>query len=115
MRISDWSSDVCSSDLSWTIEEGYYLYRDKMSALLLDADTERPLPLETSPGEPYADPYFGTTEIYYGAAGAAIPFSAFEGIGSAGTIRLTYQGGAEDGIGYPPITKSFDVDRSEER
>src|SRR3546814_11157300 len=47
---------------SWTIEEGYYLYRDKMSALLLDADTERPLPLETSPGEPYADPYFGTTE-----------------------------------------------------
>lgn len=95
--------------VSWTIEEGYYLYRNKLSATLVRADGEHPLPLDTSPGEPYLDPYFGSTEIYHASTTARIPLSALDAAGGAGSIRLIYQGCAEDGICYPPIARTVDL------
>src|SRR3546814_1528001 len=39
MRISDWSSDVCSSDLTWRMTQGIYRY----DATLRDAVLQTPL------------------------------------------------------------------------
>lgn len=66
--------------VSWAIEEGYYLYRDKISAALVETGGEQPLPLETAPGEPYSDPYFGNTEISHAAASRAL-MQAFDVVG----------------------------------
>src|SRR3546814_1376243 len=45
MRISDWSSDVCSSDLAWIVHDGARLYRGPDAswplALIRDVVIER--------------------------------------------------------------------------
>lgn len=95
--------------ISWTIEEGYYLYRDKMSAALVGADGEQPLSLEIPAGTPYADPWFGSTEIYHNGVTATIPAPALAASEDEASVRLTYQGCAEDGICYPPLTRTVDL------
>src|SRR3546814_20578362 len=36
MRISDWSSDVCSSDLDLSIDTGLHILRQQASAAIMD-------------------------------------------------------------------------------
>ena len=46
--------------ITWKIADGYYLYRDYLSAK--DED-DRPLTLRTEPGKVKDDPDFGATEV----------------------------------------------------
>src|SRR3546814_1257956 len=72
MRISDWSSDVCSSDLKatsadrialeWKIADGYYLYRHRTKAVA--ADGSRLGELDLPRGEPHEDEFFGHVETF---------------------------------------------------
>ena len=51
------------------------------------------------------DPYLGTQEIYTQQVEAAVPFMRFDGGAHPIQIKVTYQGCAEAGLCYPPITK----------
>jgi thioredoxin:protein disulfide reductase len=88
----------------WVIADGYYLYRSRMSMqaespdLLLGAIT---LP----PGKIKADPYLGSQEIYQQQVEASAGYSRFDGGAHPLEIKVTYQGCAEAGLCYPPITK----------
>src|SRR5215813_2301139 len=55
-------------DLNWSIEPGYYLYRDKLIATLAG----KRLKLTTTQGELKDDPTFGPTEVYHHEASAHI-------------------------------------------
>ncbi|SFP93069.1 protein-disulfide reductase DsbD [Tranquillimonas alkanivorans] len=83
--------------LRWKIAEGYYLYRDYLSAKTADGAS---LPLETDQGVAKEDPTFGTVEVYYDSAEARMP-------AAAGPVQVTYQGCQEDGICYPPVTEEL--------
>src|SRR3546814_15738532 len=50
MRISDWSSDVCSSDLQ--IAPGYYMYRERFEVQVPDAQGRRVLYLASTLSPP---------------------------------------------------------------
>lgn len=89
--------------LHWTIAPGTYLYRDKLAAA---GDAGAPLPMATAPGTVKDDPNFGRTEIYRGEAEAVIAAAA---LGGSAMLRISYQGCAEQGICYPPITKTVDL------
>ena len=89
--------------LRWTIAAGTYLYRDKIAA----ADASgRELPVSLPPSETKDDPNFGPTEVYHGSTEAIVPGVALAGVRA---VRITYQGCAEKGICYPPVTRVVEV------
>lgn len=80
--------------LKWTIEPGYYLYRD---FLAVTDQTGRVIELKTPDGTVKDDPNFGATEIYYNKLELAVR--------SQERFTVTYQGCQDGGLCYPPITK----------
>lgn len=85
--------------LEWQIAPGHYLYREK---ILVAGD--KALVVTTPPGEMKDDPNFGSTEIYHNQITVRLGETQ-----SSGSLRITYQGCAEDGICYPPVTKALDL------
>lgn len=86
------------------IAPGYYLYRDKTK---FQASGGAQLAAYTlPPGKSKVDAYFGKTEVYYERMEVRLPLAA-----AAQTAELTanYQGCADKGICYPPITKKVSL------
>ena len=88
--------------LDWAIAPGYYLYRKR---LLFEPPAGETLAIgepTLPPGELKHDDYFGDVEVYYTSLAAVVPIDA-----TPGPVRLsvTYQGCADAGLCYPPITK----------
>jgi thiol:disulfide interchange protein DsbD len=93
-----------SVTVRWVIADGYYLYRKK-----IEVQAESPDLILSPPRLPAGiiktDPYLGTQEIYTREIDAVVPFTRFDGGAHPMQIRVTYQGCAEAGLCYPPITK----------
>jgi len=51
------------------------------------------------------DPYLGTQQVYMQQVEAAVPYSRLDAGAHPVQIKVTYQGCAEAGLCYPPITK----------
>ncbi len=90
-------------DAKWTIADGYYMYRDKLSFSLEDNDgTPIDIQYDFPPSMTKADPAFGDVEVYVKQVAFSIPVSS-----SASDVLLTVKGqGCNEPIGvcYPPIT-----------
>jgi len=88
----------------WVIADGYYLYRQRM-----DIKAESPdlvLGEPTFPqGTMKTDPYLGTQEIFTQQVEAAVPFTRSDAGAHPIQVKVTYQGCAEAGLCYPPISK----------
>jgi thiol:disulfide interchange protein DsbD len=88
----------------WVIADGYYLYRQK-----IDVRAESPdLVVSTAQlpaGVLKTDPYLGTQQIFTQQVEASVPYSRLDAGAHPMQIKVTYQGCAEAGLCYPPITK----------
>jgi len=100
--------------LSWQIADGYYLYRARIKV----ATTSKQAQLGATqfpPGQVKNDEYFGRQEVYHHELTAAVPVAR----AAAGTLELplqvTYQGCADAGLCYPPITKPVSVTLSADK
>lgn len=85
---------------TWTIAPGTYLYRDSLKA----ARDGTPVTLVSAPGEEKDDPNFGRVEIYHDATQATA-----SGLPATGRLDVSFQGCAQDGICYPPVTRQVDI------
>src|SRR5450631_3151887 len=88
----------------WIIADGYYLYRSKIeikaeSPDLMIAAAELPQGLLK------VDPYFGNQEIYRQQVAATAAYTRLDAGAHPLQIKVTYQGCADAGLCYPPITK----------
>ena len=91
--------------LNWRIADGYYLYKQRIK--LEPANAAQPVGAIVLPkGLPHDDEYFGPQEIYRESLDAsfAVPPGA-----KAVDVKVTYQGCADAGLCYPPITKVLNV------
>jgi thiol:disulfide interchange protein DsbD len=88
--------------LNWAIAPGNYLYRDKIA--VKDSGGSA-VEVTTDRGEIKDDPSFGETEIYHNRAQAVVDAKLLPRDGS---ISVTFQGCAEQGICYPPVKKTID-------
>jgi len=88
----------------WAIADGYYLYRSKMEIKPESPDLALAAPSLPS-GSIKVDPYLGRQEIYQRQADVTIAYSRTDAGAHPLQIRVTYQGCAEAGLCYPPITK----------
>jgi len=89
--------------LNWTIAPGHYLYRDKIQVTSPQGVS---LAVQTPGGEMKDDPSFGETEVYHRQAQATV---AAKSLRDRGSVQVSFQGCAEQGICYPPITKMVDL------
>ena len=94
--------------VKWSIAEGYYLYQDKISVKLNQAETPSfDVPTFSISPEDYNDPYFGLMKIFKKPVQAIFkasqpPFKAED------VIEIAYQGCTE-GFCYPPEVKEIKV------
>ncbi|NBC23510.1 MAG: protein-disulfide reductase DsbD [Gammaproteobacteria bacterium] len=100
--------DAYTVELAWQIEPGYYLYRDKLSAAAV-SDGVQLGGLQTPAGKKKFDEYFGETEVYYDEVIARVPLNRAGREGRSLVLELGFQGCAEDGICYPPLTREVNV------
>ncbi|MEZ5533860.1 MAG: protein-disulfide reductase DsbD [Steroidobacteraceae bacterium] len=95
--------------LAWEIAPGYYLYRNRLGVKTTGSGATLGQ-LALPKGEIHSDEYFGEQEIYRDELVARIPVARAGGSALALPIAVTYQGCADAGLCYPPITKTLQVD-----
>ena len=90
--------------VQWAIADGYYLYKDKMRIV-----AESPDLLIGTPSFPKGvmkdDPNLGSQEIFTRQVEGTAVFTRTDFGAHPMQIKVTYQGCAEAGLCYPPITK----------
>ena len=90
------------------IADGYYLYKDKISATV-DSDQVQLGKLELPAGEMQTDQYFGDMEVYHFDVFARLPMARATPEAMDLDLEIGYQGCADDGICYPPVSKIITV------
>jgi thioredoxin:protein disulfide reductase len=88
----------------WVIADGYYLYRQKIEIRAESPDLQVQAP-QLPRGVMKTDPYLGTQEIYTQQVEVGVPYKRYDFGAHPIQVKVTYQGCAEAGLCYPPITK----------
>ncbi len=96
-------------EVSWQVTPGYYLYKDKIG-VRADSDRVQLGRLDLPAGKLKFDEYFGETEVYLEDVFASLPLARATPEPLPLTLELRYQGCAEDGICYPPVTRTLTVE-----
>lgn len=96
-------------EVTWEIAEGYYLYRKRMG---FSTDTPQVTLGEASypKGEIKNDEFFGEMEVYHNKVTASVPVSRPTGTATKMALTVKYQGCAEAGLCYNPLTKVIEVE-----
>ena len=94
-------------EVSWDIKEGYYLYLG-MFEFSVDNSNMKIIKVDMPDGKKKKDEFFGDVDVYYNSAKANI---YFDKITSKTNLILKYQGCADAGLCYPPITKKFSLEQ----
>jgi thioredoxin:protein disulfide reductase len=90
--------------IRWVIADGYYLYARRMEIKAESPDLTLGAP-SLPPGTVKTDAYFGSQETYRQQVEATVPYTRIDGGAHPLQIKVTYQGCADAGLCYPPITK----------
>ena len=109
-QVSAEQADANTIATNWYVEDGYYLYKDKISIAPVD-DTQISLgTMQLPEGEEKVDEYFGKIVSIDHSFQAMVPIQQLSS--SMGNVELLvkYQGCAKAGLCYPPITKTLKVD-----
>ncbi len=94
--------------LQWVIHEGYYLYKSRIKVATTSTAAQLGTPALPT-GKTKEDEYFGKQEVYHDELVATVPVSRAAGGAFELPIDVTYQGCADAGLCYPPITKNLKV------
>ncbi len=87
---------------------GYYLYRDKITAKTVSNRVQFGQ-LELPPGEKKFDEWFGEMQVYHQDVFAVLPLARATPDAVDLELELGYQGCADGGICYPPVSKTLRV------
>lgn len=90
----------------WKIADGYYLYKDKFAFTPVKAGAVKLGTPRLPPADRKQDPYFGAVDVYHRQVEATIPVDRSTLSGRILKLDIRYQGCAEAGLCYPPITKT---------
>ena len=93
----------------WNIAEGYYLYRHKFEFILEPVPGVTLQPAQIPEGEHKTDEFFGAIQVFHDEANAVIPLQRAGSAATPLTLTLKYQGCAEIGVCYPPMSRSFEL------
>ncbi|MDQ5911523.1 MAG: thioredoxin:protein disulfide reductase [Pseudomonadota bacterium] len=101
--------DPLTLEARWVIEPGYYLYRDKFQLALIDGQGVTIASVEIPAGELKDDPYFGPQQVFHDEAPIIARLQRTTDSAGAIEVKADYQGCAEVGVCYPPLTQTMAV------
>ena len=87
----------------------YYLYRHAFD-FRIDDDDIQVVRADLPPAQAMHDEFFGDTEVYFGEVEIAVHLSRPAGPARQVTLSADFQGCWENGICFPPMTRSLSVD-----
>ena len=94
--------------LAWVIAPGYYLYRDRIK--ISGATGGGSLgAAQFPPGQVKSDEYFGKQVVYHDELVVMLPVTRAAGGELTLPLSVSYQGCAEAGLCYPPVTRSVSL------
>lgn len=91
--------------LRFTPAPGYYVYRDR-TTVALDASGARAGAIAWPPSKPHFDEHFGDVQVYFDAVDVPLPVLRSDAGAMPATLTVTFQGCQEEGICYPPMTRT---------
>lgn len=95
--------DAQTIEASWKIADGYYMYKDKFKFALTGAKLGA---AQFPAGKMKDDPLFGSVEVYTKSVTVKLPVVREPGGALPVKLEATFQGCAEDGVCYMPITST---------
>jgi thiol:disulfide interchange protein DsbD len=98
--------DARTLQANFNVTPSYYLYRDKITFTAKDA-TVKVAMVELPRGEIKHDPNFGDTEVFHQSFQALVALTRNDNEAKSITLDAVYQGCSEEGLCYPPITKTL--------
>jgi thioredoxin:protein disulfide reductase len=96
--------DGTNVKVRWVIADGYYLYKHKIEIAAESPDLTVGVP-DLPAGSMKTDQFMGTQEIYTQQVEVTAPYTRSDAGAHPMQIKVTYQGCAEAGLCYPPITR----------
>ena len=103
--------DSARVEVNWLIEDGYYLYKHRFKVTPITKEV-RVEELNILPGLRKVDEWFGEVEVYYSTAQLDFRLDGLQGSESV-EFELSYQGCAEAGLCYPPVTQRYVLSNGE--
>lgn len=97
-------------ELSWRIAPGYYLYREKFSFSIEPKNGVSLAWFEMPHGLPHEDAEFGSVEIFRDDLVVTVPLEGALGADQVVEFTANFQGCADRGVCYPPMTQSISLD-----
>lgn len=88
----------------WIIADGYYLYRHKIEVAAASPDLVISA-VSLPAGVPKNDPYLGTQQVFLHQVEGTVTYQRLDFGAHPMQIKVTYQGCADAGLCYLPITK----------
>jgi thiol:disulfide interchange protein DsbD len=95
--------------LTWIIAEDYYLYKDRIQVTTTNSNVQLGKPLLPE-GKQKHDEFFGDVEVFYEIVEGTLPIARAAGSSGMLDLSITYQGCAEGGLCYNPITKNVSLE-----
>lgn len=102
--------DANTLHVNWQIAEGYYLYREKIQIELMNAAGTRLGSYSIPRGIPKHDEAFGQVETFHNELSFDVPVIRSNTSAQTITLQAKYQGCADRGVCYPPMSKKFDLE-----
>jgi thiol:disulfide interchange protein DsbD len=100
--------DAQTLQANFRVTPGYYLYRNKVAFTTTD-NTVKVTAVNLPKGELKHDPNFGDTEVFHQSFQAEITLSPPNNKPTSITLNAVYQGCSEQGLCYPPISKTLHI------
>ncbi|MBY4599308.1 protein-disulfide reductase DsbD [bacterium BD-1] len=94
--------------LRFTPAPGYYLYRERNS-VELQAEGVRAGEIQWPPSQSHFDEHFGDVQVYFEPVDAPLPLIRDHTRAVPATLSVTFQGCQTDGICYPPMTRTVEL------
>ncbi len=91
----------------FTIEPGYYLYRDKFSFRVLSPEGFSVREVSLPQGTVKDDPEFGLVPVFYDQVEIPVRFNRPQGSSQDVTLEADFQGCRDGDICYPPMTRAL--------
>ena len=102
--------DASTLHVNWEIAKGYYLYREQIQLELTNAVGNQLGNYSIPRGTPAHDEAFGQVETFHNELGFDLPIIRANSSAQTITLQAKYQGCADRGVCYPPMTKKIDLE-----
>ena len=102
--------DAGTLHVNWEIAKGYYLYREKIELELTNPAGNQLGNYSIPRGTPKQDEAFGQVETFYNELGFDLPIIRTNSSAQTITLQAKYQGCADRGVCYPPMTKQINLE-----